>query len=111
MPDYGVLAAYLLHTATGISSGAVDLSRQNEDGLFYSRDGTDYYLLYESDLEWLRSNEGVLGEERVNRIGNVNAIEGHKAVVFAVGKYMSQQALTRQNITFCQLPYELHRGG
>ena len=111
LPDYGALAAYLLHAATGISSGAVDLARQNEDGLFYSDDRTDYYLLYEPDTEWLRSSEGVLGEERVKRIGSLNATEERLAVVFAVGKYVGQRELTRQGITFCQLPYELHRGG
>ena len=111
LPDYGTLAAYLLHTATGISSGALDLIPQNEDGLFYSGDHMDYYLLYEPDIEWLRSSEGVLNEGRVERIGELNAATGRSAVVFGVVKYMSQRDLTRQRITFCQLPYELHRGG
>ena len=111
LPDYGTLAAYLLHTATGISSGALGLMPQNEDGLFYSGDHTDYYLLYEPDIEWLRSSEGVLNEGRVERIGELNAATGRSAVVFGVVKYMSQRDLTRQRITFCQLPYELHRGG
>ena len=111
LPDYGTLAAYLLHTATGISSGVLGLMPQNEDGLFYSGDHTDYYLLYEPDIEWLRSSEGVLNEGRVERIGELNAATGRSAVVFGVVKYMSQRDLTRQRITFCQLPYELHRGG
>ena len=111
LPDYGTLAAYLLHTATGISSGVLGLMPQNEDGLFYSGGHTDYYLLYEPDIEWLRSSEGVLNEGRVERIGELNAATGRSAVVFGVVKYMSQRDLTRQRITFCQLPYELHRGG
>lgn len=37
LPEYSELAAYLLHTATGLSASS-DLQAQNEDGLF-SRNG------------------------------------------------------------------------
>ena len=106
LPSYAALAAYLLHTASGISAGEGDLERQNEDGLFYSHGATDYYLLYEPSLDYLRGNQAVLGEERAKRIS-----AGRKAIVFGVGKYIGQRELTRMAITFCQLPYELHRTG
>ena len=36
LPSYSVLAAYLLHTSSGISAGTAALERQNHDGLFYT---------------------------------------------------------------------------
>ena len=109
LPTYSELAAYLLHTASGISSGQQDLASQNEDGLFYSSDTTDYYLLYENSLDWLRSNDAIFNESHANRICEQNQTSGKRAVVFAAGKYMGQRDLTAKNITFCQLPYEMHR--
>ena len=105
LPEYSELAAYLLHTASGLSYGG-ELAAQNEDGLFYSSGDTDYYLLYRPDIKWLRSKAAILNEERARRIKGV----GRKARVFAADKYMGQRFLTDMGITFCQIPYELHRG-
>ena len=107
LPAYASLAAYLLHTATGVSAGSTSLERQNDDGLFHANDATDYYLLYEPDVDWLRGNDGMLNEERTQRIHAI----GRKAVVFGPGKYMGQRELTSMAITFCQLPYEMYRTG
>ena len=104
LPEYSELAAYLLHTATGRSASG-ELSAHNDDGLFYSGDATDYYLLYQPDIDWLRSNEAMLNEERAGRIAG----RGRPAIVFAAGKFIGQRFLTDRNITFCQIPYELHR--
>ena len=106
LPGYSELAAYLLHTATGLASNG-QLQAQNDDGLFYSNGNTDYYLLYRPDIEWLRTNEAILSEEQAQRIHD----GGKKAVVFASDKYMSQRFLSDMGITFCQIPYELHRLG
>ena len=46
LPEYAELAAYLLHTTAGLSAGAAVLHPQNDDGLFYSSDTTNYHLLY-----------------------------------------------------------------
>ena len=56
LPSYSTLAAYLLHTASGVSAGTASLESQNEDGLFYTNGSTDYYLLYKPDLDWLSPN-------------------------------------------------------
>ena len=106
LPKYSELASYLLHTGSGVSTDR-ELKAQNDDGLFYSNSDTNYYLLYQPDIEWLRSNKAILNEQQALRISNV----GRKAVVFAVDKYMSQRFLTSMGITFCQIPYELHRLG
>ena len=111
LPDRSALSAWLLHTASGISTRQTDLTLQNEDGLFYAGETTDYYLLYEPDMDWLRSNEAILNEERARRIEAANRERDRKAVVFGPGKYIGQRDLTRMGITFCQLPYEFYRAG
>ena len=113
LPSWPVLAAYLLHTASGVSAGAGDLAPLNDDGLFHRGDATDYHLIYEPDLEWLRGHGAVLNADRAERIAAANRAEKkkRKAVVFAAGKYISQDELTPMGITFCQLPYELVGAG
>ena len=111
LPTFSTLAAYLLHTATGVSAAGSDLYPQNDDGLFYCDGNTNYYLLYEPNLEFLRSNEAVLNEIQVERISEASHKRGRKAIVFGSGKYIGQRELTSMSITFCQLPYALHRSG
>ena len=109
LPEYSALAAYLLHTTSGVSAGTADLLSQNDDGLFYHDDQTDYYLLYQPDTAYLSSNDGMLNEERARRISTANHQAGRKAIVFGPGKYIGQALLTRMGITFCQLPYQIHQ--
>ena len=111
LPEYSALAAYLLHTSDGLSVGASTITPQNDDGLFYSNDTTNYHLLYEPDVDFLKNNGGMLNEERANRISALSQKEGRKAVVFGPGKYIGQRELTSLGITFCQLPYEIHKAG
>lgn len=111
LPTYSALATYLLHTATGISVGADSLERLNDDGLFFCDDNTQYYLLYKSDLEFLRNNEAMLDDKRAERIRAACRAEDMEAIVFGSGKYVGQRELTGMGITFCQLPYALHSIG
>ena len=111
LPEYSALAAYLLHTSSGLSSGVDELTAQDDDGLFYSSDTTNYHLLYRPDADYLRNNEGMLNEERAHRISELGQQDGRKAIVFGPGKYVGQRKLTTLGITFCQLPYEIHRIG
>ena len=108
LPPYAALAAYLLHTASGVSAGTgEDLASQDEDGLFHSSDKLNYHLLYRPDLEFLCSNDAVLNEERAQRISREARAGNRQAVVFAAAKYIGQRELSAWGITFCQLPYEL----
>ena len=82
----------------------------NEDGHFYRDDRRDYHLLYEPDVDWLRSDDAVLTERRARRIREAARAEGKRPIVFAAAKYMSQRDLTGEfGITFCQLPWEIHQ--
>ena len=110
LPSYAMLAAYLLHTGAGLSAEG-ELRAQNGDGLFYSGEAQDYYLIYQPELEWLRSNAAMLQEETAKRIGAAARANDKTAVVFAAGKQLGQRELTQWGITFCQLPYEIYRGG
>ena len=108
LPAYAELAVYLLYTATGISVDWTALEPR-VDGWFFGDENTDYYLFYEPDIAWLQSNEAVFTEDRAKQIRAANP--GRGAVVFAAGKFIGQRELSGMNITFCQLPYELHRAG
>ena len=109
LPSFQSLASLLLHTASGISAGEADLTPKNDDGLFYSTDATAYYMLYKPDKEWLSSNQAVLNEDKAKRVSEECKQDGKKAIFFAPAKYIGQRELTSMGITFCQLPYELHR--
>ena len=111
LPSYSTLAAYLLHASSGISAGGDDLRARNDDGLFYSSPQTDYCLLYQPDVDWLRDGHGMLSADRAERIGDDARAHGRKAVVFGPGKYVGQRELTGSGVTFCQIPYELQSAG
>ena len=111
LPEYSALAAYLLHTTSGISAGPAELAQLNEDGLFYRGADINYYLLYQPDLAYLESNDAMLTAERAARIGAASRAECRKARVFGPGKYVNVSHLTAMGVTFCQLPYEIYRIG
>ena len=110
LPAYSALAAYLLYTATGASTDA-DLAQQDDDGLFYADDSAAYHLLYEPDIARLCAPDFMLTETRAQRIAAAARAQGKRAIVFGPGKYISQRALTQMGVTFCQIPYEMHRNG
>jgi adenine-specific DNA-methyltransferase len=106
---YPVLAAHLLYTSTGVPIEQDTLTPKNGDGIFYSDGATDYYMFYEPDLEYLRSNRAMLNQERAERIRDANRENRKKAIVYAAGKHISQRELTAMGITFCQLPNALYQ--
>ena len=87
LPSYESLAAHLLYIASGVSVGAdVHSSKETDDGLFHSIDKIDYYLLYKSDLEYLRSNEAMLNLERAKRIHKTSCQNGGKSYRLRAGQ-------------------------
>ncbi len=108
LPSFDQLAAYLVHTVSGISVSRGKLRPQGSDRLFYSSGKNNYHLFYEPDLDYLRSNEATLNQERSHSISKAARAEGKGAIVFAPDKYIGQRELTSMGITFCQLPYEIH---
>ena len=110
LPQFATLAAWLLHTASGVSASTSALAPRDDDGLFYEDGQRCYHLLYKPDLKFLRGEEGVLNEERARRIGAASRERDKEALVFAPAKYLGQRELSDYGVTFCQLPWELWRG-
>ena len=108
LPLYSALATNLLFTAAGISVEDDTLDQKNDDGLFYSNNKNDYYLIYKPDLAFLRSNEAILNLEQARRIRDSSQDNGKKAIIYAAGNYIGQRELTKMGIAFCQLPYSIH---
>ncbi len=106
LPAYETLAGYIAYVATGISLGNIVC---RADCFFGETDTHLFYLIYEPSLEFLESNQSALDGKRATQIGKRCQSTGKKAYVYAAQKFMSQKELSALGITFCQLPYNLHR--
>lgn len=100
LPSFRDMAVWAYHTATG---KAVDPSEIDDsgDGPFYRDGERSFWLLYEPDVEWLRSPASALSEAFADRV----AESGGSSVVFASHKHVPQRRLSDMGIVFCQLPY------
>ena len=106
LPAYETLAGYIAYVATGSSFESITHRR---DYFFGETDTNLFYLIYEPSLEFLESNRAALDGKRAAQIAKRCKSTGKKAYVYAAQKFMSQKELTAMGITFCQLPYNLHR--
>lgn len=105
LPDYGALAHYVFYTATGKS---LDGETQEKPDYFVGEtDLYEVYLIYKPDVAFLRGNDSALNDIKLKAIAARNSKK--EKLVFATAKYMGQKELSTQNITFCQLPYSIHR--
>ncbi len=106
LPTYNDLAHYIAYTATG---KALPTLNRRKGGYFGETETHLFYLIYEPDIPFLESEAAALTEEHAQRIAK-RCKETHKnAYVYAPQKFISQKALTDMGITFCQLPYNIHR--
>jgi adenine-specific DNA-methyltransferase len=55
----------------------------------------------------MRGNDAALSLPLAKEIAK--GAKGRPVLVYAAAKFMSQAELTRVGITFCQLPYSIHR--
>ena len=106
LPAYETLASYVAYVATGSSLKAIV---HQADYFFGETDTLLFYLIYEPNLEFLESNQSALDGKRATQIARRCKSTGKKAYVYAAQKFMGQKELTAMGITFCQLPYNLHR--
>lgn len=103
-PAWDRLAEYVAYTATGATLTA---SEEGPDGYAGEAAGFRLHLIYRPDQAWMRSNNAMLDMPTAERIATAAA--GQPVLVFAAGKFMAQKALTAMGLTFCQLPYSIHR--
>ncbi len=107
LPGYETFARHLIYTASGQSPHKLNpKTRRGKDGLFYEAGDKMFYLIYEPNLDFLRSADSALNSTRAERIAKQAKAKKKTAVVFATHKFMGQKALTEMGITFAQLPYE-----
>lgn len=105
LPDYGALAKYVFYTATGKSLAGE--AKEKPDYFVGETDLYEVYLIYKPDIAFLRSNDSALNDIKLKLIAARNSKK--EKLVFATAKYMGQKELSEQNITFCQLPYAIHK--
>ncbi len=106
IPDYDSLARHVTYTATGVT---LEKIKSGKDYLFGETEDYCLYMIYRPDLTFLRSAESALTLSLAERIGNTAQQKHKTALVFAPWKFVSQKDLSKQKITFCQLPYAIHR--
>ena len=106
LPDFETLARHLFWTATGQSIETIRKARGN-DGFFYETNSQLFYLVYEPNLDFLRSSSSALNDERANRISKKAISKSKTAVVFASHKFINQKELAKLGIIFSQLPYAI----
>jgi adenine-specific DNA-methyltransferase len=104
-PPYEQVARYIVYTATGQSANAPTEPRN--DWFVAEASGYRIHLIYKPDLDFMRCNEAALSLEMAKKIERT--ANGKPVLIYAAAKFMSHSDLKRRNITFCQLPYSVHR--
>ena len=106
LPDYDTFARHLVYTATGQAPDKIRKARSH-DGCFHETDDRLFYLIYQPNLDFLRSADSALNGDRAERIAKQARKKKKTAIVFATHKFMGQKELTRMGIVFCGLPYDV----
>ena len=81
--------------------------KEKGDGYIGETDLYEVYLIYKPDMAFLRSNDSALNLDKLDGIAARKSKK--EKLVFATAKFMGQKELSQQNITFCQLPYAIHK--
>ena len=106
IPDYDTLARHVAYTATGVT---LEKIKPGKDYAFGKTEDHCLHMIYRPDMKFLCSAESALTRDMAERIGKAAQKKGKTALVFAPWKFVSQKDLTKQKVTFCQLPYAIHR--
>jgi adenine-specific DNA-methyltransferase len=105
-PTYEQVARYVIYTATGASISEVP-QEPRKDWFVADAGGYRIHLIYKPELAFMRGNNASLSLPMAKEIAK--GAKGKPTLVYAAAKFMSQAELTRASITFCQLPYSVHR--
>lgn len=104
LPEYDELSRYAFYTATGQT---LDKVKKGTDYFIGETDQYRVHVVYKPEIDFLRSGESALNFDLAN---SISKSRGSKtALIFATHKYMGQKELTEMGITYCQLPYAIHR--
>ena len=105
-PTYEQVARYVIYTATGQSVANVP-QEPRKDWFVAEAAGYRIHLIYKPDLNFLRGNDAALALPLAEQIAK--SAKGKPTLVYAAAKFIAQAELSKNNITFCQLPYSVHR--
>ena len=105
-PDYESLARYVGQTATGVT---LDKIRRDKDGFFAEVGGVRLHLIYKPERDFLLSRDAGLSLEAAERIGRAARAKSKRAIVFAASVFVPPNVLSALRVTFCQLPYAVHK--
>jgi adenine-specific DNA-methyltransferase len=105
-PSYEQVARYVVYTATGQSVPEAP-QKPHKDWFVVEAGGYLIHLIYKPDLAFMRGNDAALSLPLAREIAK--GAKGKPVLVYAAAKFLSQADLTRAGITFCQLPYSIHR--
>lgn len=107
LPSFDAIGSVLFHMAT---ARAFDPNVMREcDFYLGATEGQHVWLIYRSDLDWLKSPEAALTLTRAKEIAATDPEAKH--LVFAPARYVSQKMLVEQSIPveFVPLPFALYR--
>jgi adenine-specific DNA-methyltransferase len=106
LPTYDELARYAFYTATGQT---LDTVKHGKDYFVGETNQYRVHMIYKPDIDFLRSSESALNMPLAENIAKIKSNDKKTSLVFATHKFMGQKELTEMGITFCQLPYAIHR--
>lgn len=107
MPSYEALAGVLFHMAT---SRPFDPATLDETRAYVGQaDGTQVWLIYRPDLDWLKSPDAALTLSFARKVAGAQPDARH--LVFAPARYVSQRMLDAEGlpVEFVPLPFALYR--
>lgn len=112
LPPYEALASFLFHTATNnpLESSVIDMNLLEAPGHGYigQSAGVHVWLIYQPDLEFLKSRDAALTLAKARTIAGT--AEG-RHLVFAPARFVSQKLLNDEGlpVEFAPLPFALYR--
>lgn len=107
LPAYDALAGWLFHMAT---SQPLDPAKLDEGNAYVGEaNGTHVWLIYRSDLDWLKSPDAALTLSFARQVAGAHPDARH--FVFAPARYVSQRMLDAEGlpVEFVPLPHSLYR--
>ena len=105
LPEYGDLARYVAHAATGATLEKMD---PGKDWFFGEIGDTRLHMIYKPDRKFLRGEDSALTRTLAERVGAAAKKRKRKAIVFAPWKFVSRRDLSDAGVVFSQLPNALH---
>ena len=107
LPPYDGIGAALFHMATNRALSPANV--READYYLGEADGRHVWLIYQPDLDWLKSPEAALTLTRAEKFAATDSKKRH--LVFAPARYVSQKMLAERNIPveFVPLPFALYR--